>query len=164
MAEGVITGRHVLIGMLVFFGVILGVNGMFLYSALSTYTGVVSDEPYRKGLNYNERIEAYREQEALGWTETVELAATGDTVHLTLTDHGGNPVSGIALDVRLGRPSTNAKDRMLPVKEAAPGQYDAQIEGLEPGVWQLDIAARQLSGGGDKIVWRARKRLTWKQP
>ena len=60
MAEGVITGRHVLIGMLVFFGVILGVNGMFLYSALSTYTGVVSDEPYRKGLNYNERIEAYR--------------------------------------------------------------------------------------------------------
>ena len=66
MAERVITGRHVLIGLIVFFGVMLVANGIFLYTALTTYSGVVSNEPYRKCLNYNERILAEKHQQSLG--------------------------------------------------------------------------------------------------
>ncbi len=54
--DGALTGRHVLLIFLAFFGSIFAVNGWFLYSALSTHTGVVAVEPYRKGLAYNERI------------------------------------------------------------------------------------------------------------
>ena len=46
-------GRHVLMMLFAFFGVIFAVNGYFLFSALSTHTGVVAVEPYRKGLAYN---------------------------------------------------------------------------------------------------------------
>ena len=53
-----LNGRHVLIGLLLFFGTIFAVNGYFMFVALSTYTGVVADEPYRKGLAYNARIAA----------------------------------------------------------------------------------------------------------
>jgi len=62
-------GRHVLFAFLGFFGVIFAVNGVFLYAALSTHTGVVANEPYRKGLNYNQRIAAFQAQEQLGWAE-----------------------------------------------------------------------------------------------
>ena len=43
-------GHHVLAGFLAFFGVVLAVNGAMIYSAISTHTGLVAIEPYRKGL------------------------------------------------------------------------------------------------------------------
>ena len=43
-----IRGRHVLIGFLVFFGLIFLVNGVFLYSALTTFGGGEKGSPYRK--------------------------------------------------------------------------------------------------------------------
>jgi nitrogen fixation protein FixH len=164
MEERVITGRHVLLGMIAFFGVIFAVNGVFLYESLSTYTGVVSREPYRKGLNYNERIEAEKEQQALGWVSDIALAGTGDGLEIVINDHNGNPIGGLSFDGRLGRPATEELDVALDVKETAPGRYRATFTTLAPGAWQVDLAARQLTGAGDKIIWRARKRLRWHNP
>ena len=61
--RGTIQGWHVLVGMIVFFGIIFAVNGVFLVSALNTHTGIVSQQPYRKGLDYNARIAADARQE-----------------------------------------------------------------------------------------------------
>lgn len=162
MAETGITGRHVLIGMIVFFGVILVANGTFLYTAISTYTGVVSDEPYRKGLNYNERIEADQRQQALGWSEDITLAPTGDRVTVSLRDRAGNPLGGLKVEARIGRPATQAMDRTLVLQESAPGTYAASIAALDPGTWLLDVVASEMKTGGEAIVWRSRKRLEWK--
>lgn len=164
MGERVITGRHVLYGMIAFFGVIFAVNGVFLYESLSTYTGVVSNEPYRKGLNYNERIEAEKEQETLGWMSDIALTGTGDGLDIVIKDHNGNPVGGLSFDGRLGRPATAEMDVVLDVKETSPGRYQAAFSTLEPGAWQVDLAARQLTSAGDKIIWRARKRVRWQNP
>ena len=35
---------------LAFFGTVFAVNGAMIYAAVSTYTGLVANEPYRKGL------------------------------------------------------------------------------------------------------------------
>ena len=51
-----IRGRHVLIGFIVFFGLIFLVNGVFLYYALTTFGGGETSNPYRKGLHYNETL------------------------------------------------------------------------------------------------------------
>jgi nitrogen fixation protein FixH len=67
-------GWHVLLYVLGFFAPIFAVNGYFLYSALSTHTGIVANEPYRKGLHYNDRIAADATQAELGWHGDVELA------------------------------------------------------------------------------------------
>ena len=164
MAERVITGRHVLFGLIAFFGVILAANAVFLYTSLSTYTGVVSNEPYRKGLNYNERIAADQAQQALGWTSEIRLRSTGDGLEIVLADRAGNPVSGLGFEGWLGRPATAASDIVLDVKEAAPGRYQATFPQLQSGAWQVDLAAKELTGGGDKIVWRARQRIRWQTP
>ncbi len=161
MAERAITGRHVLFGLVAFFGVIMAVNAVFLYEALSTYTGVVSNEPYRKGLNYNSRIEDEKRQSEQGWRDEITLGPDGDAITIALVDRSGNPVSGMTLDARLGRPTTEAMDRSIAIKETAPGQYAASFAKLEPGTWQLDLAARELTRERDTIVWRTRKRLQW---
>jgi len=51
-------GRHVLAGFLGFFAIVFVVNGAMMYAAVSTYSGLVANEPYRKGLHYNERLAA----------------------------------------------------------------------------------------------------------
>jgi nitrogen fixation protein FixH len=51
-------GGHVLGAFLGFFATVFVVNGALIYSAISTYSGLVANEPYRKGLQYNERIAA----------------------------------------------------------------------------------------------------------
>ncbi len=160
----VITGRHVLIGMIAFFGIIFAVNGVFLYTSLSTYSGVVSNEPYRKGLHYNDRIAADHAQHELGWTSDIVLSSTGDGLDIIINDRSGNPVGGLGFDGQLGRPATAAMDVDLEVKEMNPGRYHASFAKLESGAWQVDLAAKELTGAGDKVVWRARKRLRWQNP
>ena len=70
-----LTGRHVLLAMLAFFGVIFAVNGAFLYFALGSHSGVVAVEPYRKGLAYNQAIAAAEAQERRGWRMELPYAA-----------------------------------------------------------------------------------------
>lgn len=50
-------GRIILFSMLAFFLVFASVDAFFIYKALTTNTGVVVENPYEVGLNYNEIIQ-----------------------------------------------------------------------------------------------------------
>ena len=161
MGERVITGRHVLFGLIVFFGIIFAANSAFLYLALSTYTGDVSNEPYRKGLNYNERIAADKIQHKMGWSSAITLAKGGDGIDVELSNRAGNPITGLDFDGRLGRPATEALDIALALREVEPGRYRGKFATLAPGTWQIDLVAKELTSEGEQIVWRDRKRIRW---
>ena len=68
-----LAGRHVLMGLIVFFGVMLFANSMLVYYALDTFSGGDRPDPYRAGLNYNETIAAAERQEALGLDDRSRL-------------------------------------------------------------------------------------------
>jgi nitrogen fixation protein FixH len=152
-------GRHVLLAVLGFFGVVFLVNGIFLYAALSTYTGVVAQEPYRKGLQYNERIAAGERQTELGWADEVMLTRTPDSLILVLRDAAGTPVSGLFVKGVLGRPSTNRHDVDVSLTETAPGRYSAPLPTIEPGAWLATLEAVWPGTGNSEPVYRLRKRL-----
>lgn len=141
-----IKGWHVLAAMIGFFGVIFVVNGIFLYKALQTHTGVVSQQPYRKGLGYNERIAFERNQDSLGWQETLTLGAGADTLTFELKDKAGSPVTGLRVTGSIGRPSTVEHDAKLMMEEREPGRYVATFTAREPGGWLVDLAATRLDG------------------
>lgn len=162
MQQG-ITGRHVLLAMVAFFGVVFAVNGVFLYSALSTHTGVVANEPYRKGLAYNDRIEADIKQHALGWQGDVAVPEKAGDVSVKLSDREGRPLTGLALNGRISRPSTSDLDRALTFKDAGNGIYVAAVEALQEGSWVIDLQAAEMKSSGEDVVWRMRKRL-WQKP
>jgi len=150
-------GRHVLMMLIAFFGVVFSVNGVFLAQALQTYTGVVSAEPYVKGLKYNERIEAGERQARLGWQETLSIGLEGG-IALAIADDGGRPVRGLKFTGSIGRPSTSSRDRAVALVETDPGRYVARTAALDEGTWVVAFEATSSDHGADP-VYRLRRRI-----
>ena len=162
---GSLTGRHVLAAMVTFFGVVFAVNGVLLWQAIATHGGLVANEPYRKGLEYNRRIEADERQQAMGWTETVTIERSAG-VAVMLSDRSGQPVTGLVLAGTLGRPTTLRHDMALRFEEEAPGRYVAAVAVLDAGAWLLSAAARtggEPDGASDAPIYRLKRRL-WLKP
>ncbi len=152
-----LTGRHVAWALLAFFGVIFAVNGYFLYAALSTHTGTVANEPYRKGLHYNERIAADEVQQGRGWAIGLALAPARDAVTLELKQPDGAPVTGLDVTAVVSRPTTSGFDQKLALKEIAPGRYSAPLARLADGTWLVAVEGK-LPAPGD-VPFRMKKRL-----
>jgi nitrogen fixation protein FixH len=155
-----VNGRAVLAVFLTFFGAIFAVNGALIYAALSTHTGLVANEPYRKGLAYNERILADERQAQLGWSERLELGRDGH-LRLALAARDSRPVGGLRVQGVLGRAATNRHDIDLAFVETAPGQYEAQGPELAAGSWLIALEARTAEGA--QPTYRLRRRL-WLKP
>jgi nitrogen fixation protein FixH len=156
-----LSGHTVLIMLVAFFGVVFAVNGYFAFAAIDTYTGVVAQEPYRKGLTYNRRIAAGERQAELHWTAAVDAARDGHT-SIDLVGADGRPVTDLKVAGTLGRPSTDSADQTLTFTETKPGRYETQGAALDAGTWIVSIAARYDVAAGDP-VFQLRKRL-WLKP
>lgn len=154
-------GRDVLLGLIGFFLIVFAVNGYFLYSALSTHTGVVANEPYRKGLAYNDRIAADERQARLGWTGDLEAERSG-RISLSLSDRDGRAVTGQAVTVSIGRPVTGKDDTALALKETAPGLYVAAGAALAPGAWIVSADVADHANAANPS-YRLRRRV-WLKP
>jgi nitrogen fixation protein FixH len=157
-----ITGKHVLAICVAFFGVMLAVNAVFVYFALSTFGGGEGGKAYQKGLEYNTTIEAARRQDRLGWLHRVEAEASGD-VRVVLTAQQGAPVTGLALMGEIGRPVDDRFTRPLQFREVAPGIYSAEAGRLEPGNWVVSLSGARPRSEGEEILYRAKERL-WLKP
>ena len=156
-----LTGRSVLIVLFAFFGIVFAVNAYSATAAIQTYTGVVAQEPYRKGLTYNRRVAASERQSALGWTASLEADRDGHA-HLDVVDANGHPVANLAVTGTLGRPSTDIADRSLTFIETTPGTYENHGASIDSGTWIATIAARTESTAAEP-VFQLRRRL-WLKP
>jgi nitrogen fixation protein FixH len=155
--EHVIEGRHVLLGLIAFFGVMVLVNAIFLYLAVATFSGGDASNAYSKGLHYNETVEAAKLQAERGWR--TEVAYDDKTGRLTLKvlDRASTPINGLHVAATLGRPATDKEDRKVALKELGEGVYAATID-LAPGAWVVAIDSRRGGEGGDS-AYRLKQRL-----
>lgn len=151
-----IEGRHVLMGLVVFFGVMFVANGLLVYYALGTFSGGDRPDPYRSGLNYNETIAAAERQASLGWQTSAAYDAGAERLTLRFVDKGAVPVTGLMLEATLTRPATNRDDRTVRFEEIAPGVYASDVT-LDAGRWVLSVAASAREGG--RPLHRLKQRL-----
>lgn len=137
---GEITGRQVFAVTAGAFAVIIGVNVLMAYKAISTFPGVEVKNSYVA----SQQFEANRTaQDALGWTLTPSYAPE-DGLRLTFTDAEGLPVPVRELTVLVGRTtSTTADQKPQFVREA--GAYLAPVT-LAPGKWMLQVTAEAEDG------------------
>lgn len=156
-----INGRHVLLAMVGFFGLIIATDAYLVYKAVSTFGGIETQDAYRKGLNYNERIAEERAQAALGWTKDVRLEK--DELRISVLDKDQKGVENLQITALLGRPATNAEDRTLQLTQVSSGQYMATVGGLEAGNWVATMEVREALSGTDRVVYQSKVRL-WKAP
>jgi nitrogen fixation protein FixH len=137
-ADGV-QGRHVLAGLVGFFGVMLLANAIFVYFAVATFSGGDTSKPYQKGLSYNQTIQADAAQAERGWQ--TEINYQGGTLTLRFADRTGAAVTGLHVTVDLARPATDREDRSVVLKELSEGRYSAAID-LPQGLWVISVVSR----------------------
>lgn len=140
MAE--LTGRHVLAITTGAFAIIIGVNVVMAWKAVSTFPGLEVGNSYVASQTWDAERQA---QEALGWTLTHGYDPGRGELALTFRDAGGAPVTLAALAVLVGRP-TEARDDQTPAfAQGAGGAYLAPAR-LAPGKWMMQIEARAVDG------------------
>jgi nitrogen fixation protein FixH len=150
-------GRHVLMMMLSFFGVIVAVDSFMIYRAVSTFGGLETQDAYKKGLAYNQRISRDAEQERAGWKDTVEIGGVPQHLRIALRDHAGAPITGKRLAAKIGRPATDRFDVTLDFAETAAGLYEAALPVVAEGSWIVDLSA--YNGTAEEPAYEARRRV-----
>lgn len=145
MAERQITGKHVLIGFVSAFGVIIGVNVLLAVSAVKTFPGLEVKNSYIASQTFDDRKAA---QEALGWTVGAHHHA--GILTLSITDDAGEPVRVAKLDATVGRATSVAQD-VTPEFRFDGSAYIAQVE-LGGGNWNIRMEA--IAGDGTPFQQR----------
>ena len=134
-----LTGRHVLMIFCGAFGIIIGVNLLLAWSAVSTFPGLEVKNSYVASQQFDERKAA---QEALGWTVRAD-AAEGEVI-LRFTDAQGLPVRVGALDAVVGR-ATHVADDIRPEFIFDGVAYVAPVP-LADGNWNICLTALAENG------------------
>lgn len=140
-----ITGRQVLVFTVGAFGIIIAVNLVMAWKAISTFPGLEAKNTFVASQEFDSRRDA---QEALGWT--VATAHERGKLKLVITDATGAPVQVDGLHVLVGRP-TSARDDVEPDFTFVGGMYEAEVA-LDPGQWMLKLEA--MSKGGVRFEQR----------
>jgi nitrogen fixation protein FixH len=155
--ENGLQGRHVLLGLVAFFGVMLVANGIFLYYALATFGGGDTSDPYRKGLHYNDMLAAAARQDARGWRGDLTYDRAAGRLTVALRDRAGHALHGLHVEGAVGRPATDRQDTVAKFDEMLPGVYAAAVQ-LAPGQWVASVAADDPAAPAD-APYRLKQRL-----
>lgn len=147
------TGWHVLAAMLAFFGIVIGANVYLSVEAMRSWTGVVVDNSYASGQDFNEKVQRTREQAALGWTSTVRYDA--GKVSFQVLDRDGTPLRVSGVTARITRPIGVDGDQIITLQPLADGSFAAPVT-LLSGSWNIVAVAAETPHGAyerrDQIV------------
>lgn len=134
--------------------IVFAMNAALVWFALSTWTGLVAERPYERGVAYNRVLEAEARQAALGWRAEIAFtprpgATNAGTIAITILDHEAKGLAGLVVEVSVERPLENlAPIRLEPVYAGA-GRYVAEVELPRRGQWNVSVHAAQ---GGDSLI------------
>lgn len=134
--KGEFTGKHMLIIMLAFFGVIIGVNVTMAVFAGKSWSGLVVKNSYVASQHFNEKLATARQQAALGWQP--QLALADGKLSYRITDSAGQPVRLERVTVKFERPVSTANDIEFELAPAGNCSLEAGAT-LADGIWVVEI-------------------------
>lgn len=123
-----------------FFVVLAIIDGIFVIIATSTHTGVITENAYKKGLNYDQVVAASKAQEALGWQGAISL--DGTLLTFSLTDKNKAAIEGAEVTAYMVRATQAGYDFSLPLEAKGNGVYSQQVVFPLKGQWDVRIAAK----------------------
>ena len=147
------TGWHMLVVMLSFFALIIGVNVYFAVVAMRSWTGLVVEDSYASGQDYNEKVQRTEAQLALGWTSTLTYAA--GTFSFGLLDGKGAPLAASDVSAQITRPLGDRDVKLIALQSQPDGSFSAPIA-LGSGAWNVVVIAHTTPHGAyerrDQII------------
>lgn len=152
-----VTGRTVLVCIVVFFAVISLVNAIMIRAAVSTFGGLETESSYKAGLGFAREIAASQAQEQRRWDVTARLATmtNGETrIELALNDANNQPLTGYQASTRLSHPTDRRRDHAVELTSTGAGRFTGSVA-AEPGQWDLVVDVHRDA----ERVFRSRERI-----
>ncbi|MUT24235.1 cytochrome oxidase [Mesorhizobium japonicum] len=132
------TGRHMLLTILGFFGVVIAVNLTMATLASKSWTGLVVENTYVASQQFNKKAEEGRAQAALGWTGNLTIARS--EVRYSLSDATGKPVPLHGVKILFRHPAYEAEDKSVTLALASAQEFAAP-DVPKDGVWIVEVDA-----------------------
>lgn len=135
------------LGLLGMMGVFFLVNFTFIVFAIISNPGLVDNNYYENGRDYEKHLISQRAQrQQLGWQTRFELpsatmAGIPSMFRFSAADSLGLPLEQANVVVSAYRPSNANDDFKQKLETVGPGIYQAQIRFPLPGVWDVSLIA-----------------------
>lgn len=155
-----LTGAHVLIIAMGFFGTVITVDVIMAILAVRTFSGVEAEKPYESGLAFNREIEAAKAQDARDWDVTQSVIHEDNgTVKVSARFHDRMhiAINGLDVTVHLKAPADAKRDHVASLNDRGAGLYEGLIE-IKDGEWILELLAKDQTG----LVYRSSNRINLK--
>ncbi|TNE42095.1 MAG: hypothetical protein EP347_01405 [Alphaproteobacteria bacterium] len=153
-----LTGRTVLILFVGFFVLVFAANGIMTFLAINTFSGVETEDAYRKGRDYNDTLGQARTQALLDWRaamNTVPLGGGRLAVGVDVTGKDGSAEHGALVEVTLMRPTVQGMDVFRVLPEKSTGVFADEVTLPAPGNWKAIVKVTSASGE----IYRLEKKL-----
>jgi nitrogen fixation protein FixH len=131
-------GKFILFCFLGFFGFVTMVDSLFVYMALKTNTGLVTQEPYEKGLAYNEVLDRAKEQPSLRETASYQ----NSIFQWKVLSEQGTAIDDAQVFVKFIRPIQDGYDFSVKLTKQNDGIYRQKIDFPLPGLWVAKMSAQ----------------------
>jgi nitrogen fixation protein FixH len=130
----------------IFFSTFIIVDIAYITIAEKTWRGLVTEDGYQKGLQYNQTIEAVKEQKELGWKLQIKYQAT-DTkkgvLLVELLNKNNQKIVDANLVANIKRPVQIGQDFVVELKfDAETASYNSVVEFPMIGQWDVEIIAK----------------------
>lgn len=129
-------GTWVLLCFIAFFALVVAVNTVFISTALSTHSGVVTDQPYEKGLAFNETLATAKAQPAIDHKPSWD----NGVLRWQLLDQNGQPIDA-EVSALLYRSVKDGSDFTVTMTPVTAGVYEAVIDLPMEGRWEAQLKA-----------------------
>ena len=138
---------------------VLLVNITMVYLAISTNPGLVNDDFYERGQDYEQTM-ASRLKKDPGWTMSTDFPrdikqSVSTTIRVTLVDKAGQPVTPDSVTFYAYRAADKSADFSIPMVEEDKGRYAAKVTFPLVGFWDGLVAVTQGADeytDGDRII------------
>ena len=121
-----------------FFAVIICLDSIFVYIAISTQTGVVTEHAYKKGLSYNEVLDKAKAQPNINQTATYQ----DGVLRWQLSDKDGRPLTNVSVNAKIIRAVHDGVDFEITLNHVGGGIYEATPTLPMNGLWLAKLSGK----------------------
>ncbi len=130
--------KHILFYFIAFFLLIIVVNSVFAYLAVTTRTGLVVDNPYERGLDYNQTL-----RKATLQPELNQNVQYNDGVLLwTLANKDNIPLDNATVTARIIRQVHDGYDFDITLEHRGGGIYETVLDLPMKGAWLAKLSSK----------------------
>jgi nitrogen fixation protein FixH len=121
------------------FAVVVAVNGIMIWLAIGSFSGLYTPGAREQGLHYNDVVAEQKERDALGWKVDASWNAGAQRVEVALRHADGSSLSGANIEAALVRPAEKRAPVPVAMRETGNGHYAGDVALPARGNWDLEI-------------------------